>query len=75
MTREPPGGGECSRPCSRPARRSVWRSLVTVFASATRTATGTPHQILVTGMTAAFVASAIIVGITFLVALTFQRTR
>ncbi|TVT56842.1 MFS transporter [Amycolatopsis rhizosphaerae] len=49
--------------------------LVTVFGSATRTATGAPHQILVTGMTAAFVASAIIAGITFAVALTFRRAR
>jgi EmrB/QacA subfamily drug resistance transporter len=49
--------------------------LVTVFGSATRNATGSPHQILVTGMTHAFVASAIIGALTFVVALTFRRPR
>jgi predicted MFS family arabinose efflux permease len=49
--------------------------LVTVFGSATRNATGSAHQILVTGMTHAFIASAIIAALTFVVALTFRRAR
>ncbi|WP_246271821.1 MFS transporter [Amycolatopsis acididurans] len=49
--------------------------LVTVFGSATRSATGTPEEIMVSGMTTAFVASAIIATLTFVVALTFRRTR
>ncbi|HJQ48078.1 MAG TPA: MFS transporter [Amycolatopsis sp.] len=49
--------------------------LVTVFGSVTRTATGSPHQILVSGMTSAFVASTIIATLTFLVALTFRKVR
>ncbi|GHF80922.1 EmrB/QacA subfamily drug resistance transporter [Amycolatopsis bartoniae] len=47
--------------------------LVTVFGSATRHATGSPREVLVTGMTHAFVVSAVIAGLTFLVALTFRR--
>ena len=49
--------------------------LVTVFGSATRTATGSPHEILVAGMTEAFVAAAIIASLTFVVALTFRKAR
>jgi len=49
--------------------------LVTVFGSATRGATGTPDEIMVSGMTSAFVASAIIAALTFVVALTFRRVR
>ncbi|HVW40791.1 MAG TPA: MFS transporter [Amycolatopsis sp.] len=49
--------------------------LVTVFGSATRSATGSPHEIMVTGMTHAFVASAIIATATFAVALTFRKAR
>ncbi|WP_281174185.1 MFS transporter [Amycolatopsis taiwanensis] len=47
--------------------------LVTVFGSATRDVVGPAAQTLVTGMTAAFVASTLIAGVTFLVALTFPR--
>ncbi|HVV09970.1 MFS transporter [Amycolatopsis sp.] len=47
--------------------------LVTVFGSASRGATGSPHEVLVTGMTHAFFAAAIIAGVAFLVALTFRR--
>ena len=49
--------------------------LVTVFGSVTRTATGSPHHVLVSGMTGAFVASAIIATLTFVVALTFRKAR
>jgi EmrB/QacA subfamily drug resistance transporter len=49
--------------------------LVTVFGTATRHATGSAHQVMVTGMTTAFVASVIIAAVTFLVALTFRRAR
>ena len=49
--------------------------LVTVFGTATRHATGSGHQVLVTGMTTAFVASAIIATVAFAVALTFRRAR
>lgn len=47
--------------------------LVTVFGSATRGAVGSGPQVLVTGTSAAFLASAVIAGVTFLVALTFPR--
>jgi EmrB/QacA subfamily drug resistance transporter len=49
--------------------------LVTVFGNSTRHATGSPHEVLVTGMTTAFVASAVIAALTFVVALTFRRAR
>lgn len=49
--------------------------LVTVFGTSTRHATGSPHEVLVTGMTHAFIASAVIAALTFVVALTFRRTR
>lgn len=49
--------------------------LVTVFGTSTRHATGSPHEVLVTGMTDAFIASAVIAALTFVVALTFRRTR
>ncbi|WP_324164833.1 MFS transporter [Amycolatopsis sp.] len=49
--------------------------LVTVFGTATRHATGPAPHILVTGMTTAFVASAVIASLTFLVALTFRGAR
>lgn len=48
--------------------------LVTVFGTATRHATGSEAQILVTGMVPAFGVSAIIAGLSVLVALTFRRT-
>ncbi|WP_435582056.1 MFS transporter [Amycolatopsis thermoflava] len=47
--------------------------LVTIFGAATRTATGSPHDVLVTGMTAAFIGSVVIACLTFVVALTFRR--
>ncbi|HET6500987.1 MAG TPA: MFS transporter [Amycolatopsis sp.] len=47
--------------------------LVTVFGTVTRQAGGSGAQVLVTGMTAAFVASAIIAGITCLVAFNFRK--
>ncbi|TVT21057.1 MFS transporter [Amycolatopsis acidiphila] len=49
--------------------------LVTVFGSTTRHATGSPHEVLVTGMTHAFVVSVVIAALTFVVALTFRRAR
>jgi EmrB/QacA subfamily drug resistance transporter len=48
--------------------------LVTVFGTATRQATGSESQILVTGMDAAFGVSAVIAGLAVLVALTFRRS-
>lgn len=47
--------------------------LVTVFGSTTRHATGSAHQVLVTGMTNAFIASVVIAALSFAVALTFRR--
>jgi MFS family permease len=49
--------------------------LVTVFGTASRNATGSAHDILVSGMTAAFTGATGIAVLTFLVALTFPRTR
>ncbi|WP_297536759.1 MFS transporter [Amycolatopsis sp.] len=52
--------------------------LVTVFGTATRsasTATASRQEVLVTGMTAAFTTAAILAAFTFVVALTFKRTR
>ncbi|KAA9162144.1 MFS transporter [Amycolatopsis acidicola] len=49
--------------------------LVTVFGSATRGVAGSPQEVLVTGMTHAFVAAAVIAACAFAVALTFKRTR
>jgi EmrB/QacA subfamily drug resistance transporter len=49
--------------------------LVTVFGTSTRHAAGSPHEVLVIGMTNAFIASAVIATLTFVVALTFRRTR
>jgi EmrB/QacA subfamily drug resistance transporter len=49
--------------------------LVTIFGTATRHATGSPHEVLVTGMTDAFIASSVIAALTFVVALTFRRIR
>ncbi len=49
--------------------------LVTIFGTTTRHATGSAHEVLVTGMTHAFVASAVIAALSFVVALTFKRTR
>jgi EmrB/QacA subfamily drug resistance transporter len=49
--------------------------LVTIFGSATRHATGSQQEILVTGMTGAFLGSVIIAALTFVVALSFRRTR
>ena len=47
--------------------------LVTIFGTATRSATGTPHDVLVSGMTAAFTGSVVIACVTLVVALTFRR--
>lgn len=47
--------------------------LVTVFGSATRGAAGSPTDVLVRGMTHAFVASVVIAALAFVVALTFRR--
>lgn len=47
--------------------------LVTVFGHATRDVAGSPTQVLVTGITAAFTGAAVIAALTFLVALTFRR--
>jgi len=47
--------------------------LVTVFGSATRGASGTPHEVVVQGMTTAFTVAALIASLTLLVALTFRR--
>ncbi|MTD57506.1 DHA2 family efflux MFS transporter permease subunit [Amycolatopsis sp. RM579] len=47
--------------------------LVTVFGTATRHATGSPHEVLVSGMTTAFIVSVVIASLAFLVALTFRR--
>lgn len=49
--------------------------LVTIFGTATRHATGSPTTVLVTGMTHAFVGSAVIAALAFVVALTFRRVR
>ncbi|RDI53419.1 MFS transporter [Nocardia mexicana] len=49
--------------------------LVTVFGTASRNAAGSPHEVLVAGMTAAFAAAVVIAVLTVLVALTFRRTR
>jgi EmrB/QacA subfamily drug resistance transporter len=49
--------------------------LVTIFGTVTRHATGSPAHIMVTGMTDAFIASAIIASLAFTVALTFRRAR
>lgn len=49
--------------------------LVTVFGTATRDVTGSAHEVLVTGMTAAFTASTVIAALTFAVALIFRNTR
>ncbi|RJO73838.1 MFS transporter [Nocardia panacis] len=45
--------------------------LVTIFGTAARATTGSPEQVLVGGITAAFTAAVCIVVLTFLVALTF----
>ncbi len=47
--------------------------LITVFGSVTRDATGSPPQVLVEGMTTAFVVASLMAGVSFLVALTFRR--
>ncbi|WP_245745943.1 MFS transporter [Nocardia altamirensis] len=49
--------------------------LVTVFGTATRSATGSAQQVLVSGITTAFAAAVGIAVLTFLVALTFRSTR
>ncbi|SDY27667.1 drug resistance transporter, EmrB/QacA subfamily [Amycolatopsis xylanica] len=48
--------------------------LVTVFGEATRGIGGGPETILVTGMTTAFIASALIAACTFAVAMTFRAS-
>jgi EmrB/QacA subfamily drug resistance transporter len=48
--------------------------LVTIFGTATRGAVGSPQHVLVNGITAAFVGSAIIGSLSFLVATTFRNT-
>ncbi|GAB3564648.1 hypothetical protein GCM10027445_08810 [Amycolatopsis endophytica] len=47
--------------------------LVTIFGTVTRDLTGSPHDVLVWGMTAAFTGSVVIACLTFVVALTFRR--
>ncbi|TNC18702.1 MFS transporter [Amycolatopsis alkalitolerans] len=47
--------------------------LVTIFGTATRNAPGSPHQVLVHGMTSAFFASVVIAALAFAVALTFRK--
>ena len=47
--------------------------LITVFGSVTRDATGSPTEVLVDGMTTAFVVASLLAGLSFLVALTFRR--
>ncbi|NIH82061.1 MFS transporter [Amycolatopsis viridis] len=47
--------------------------LVTIFGTAGRAATGGPHEVMVSGMTAAFTGSIVIACLTFVVALTFRR--
>ncbi|WP_236794916.1 MFS transporter [Amycolatopsis sp. GM8] len=47
--------------------------LVTIFGTATRHATGSPHQVLVHGMTTASIASVVIASLAFFVALTFRK--
>ena len=49
--------------------------LVTVFGTVTRGASGPPVEVLVSGMTAAFTASATVAALTAVVALTFRRVR
>lgn len=47
--------------------------LSTVFGVASRGATGSPHHVLVSGITAAFAAAATMAGLTFLVTFVFRR--
>ncbi|MBB5912089.1 EmrB/QacA subfamily drug resistance transporter [Nocardia transvalensis] len=47
--------------------------LVTIFGTASRAASGTPHEVLVHGITAAFTGAVVIAALTFAVALTFRR--
>ncbi|WP_280440804.1 MFS transporter [Nocardia brasiliensis] len=49
--------------------------LVTVFGTAVRDASGSAHEVLVSGITTAFAAACGIAALTFLVALTFRSTR
>lgn len=49
--------------------------LVTVFGSATRGASGPPHETIVHGMTTAFTVAALIASLTLLVALAFRPKR